>query len=38
LKEFWARKLSPDVRAAAHTILAASRHRAEFPPLDPKRH
>jgi HEAT repeat protein len=37
LKEFWSRRLAPEVRSAVHTILAASRHRAEFPPLEPKR-
>jgi hypothetical protein len=33
LTTFWQRKLAPEVRTAAHTILAASRHREAFPPL-----
>lgn len=36
LKDFWNRRLLPEVRQAAHTILAASRYREEFPPLKPK--
>ena len=33
LKEFWKRRLLPEVRQAAHTILSAGRYKEEFPPL-----
>lgn len=32
LRRYWEKILPPEVRRAAHTILAASRHREAFPP------